>query len=251
MVDREVFVAQKCLVNSMLCKAKANYYVKLVKTQSSNPKQLWTSINSLSGTTKSKVLPDHENLSTLVNSFNHYFTGKVTQIRANIGIGIIDHLDITKFADNIKSNVSSTAQMSVFQDIKEADIKSIRNCSPSQSCSLDPIPTYLLQSCEAIVSPIRKLINSSLNTGVVPKCFKHALITPLIKNSKLDCNQMSSYRPISNLLYVSKLLERCVAKQLNGYLSSGAHYEAYQSAIDLIILLKPLCFVSRMIFLPV
>ena len=229
-VDREVFVAQKCLVNSMLCKAKANYYVKLVKTQSSNPKQLWTSINSLSGTTKSKVLPDHENLSTLVNSFNHYFTGKVTQIRANIGIGIIDHLDITKFADNIKSTVSSTAQMSVFQDIKEADIKSIMKCSPSKSCSLDPIPTYLLQSCEAIVSPITKLINSSLNIGVVPKCFKHALVTPLIKNSKLDCNQMSSYRPISNLLYVSKLLERCVAKQLNSYLSFNAHYEAFQSA---------------------
>src|SRR3977135_3127553 len=59
---------------------------------------------------------------------------------------------------------------------------------------------------------------------------KHALVTPLIKNSKLDSNLMSSYRPISNLLYVSKLLERCVAKQLNGYLSSSVHYEAYQSA---------------------
>src|SRR5438477_4237957 len=41
---------------------------------------------------------------------------------------------------------------------------------------------------------------------------------------------MSSCRPISNLLYVSKLLERCVAKQLNNYLSSGSYYEVYQSA---------------------
>ena len=32
------------------------------------------------------------------------------------------------------------------------------------------------------------------------------------------------------MLYVSKLLERCVAKQLNVYLSSGAHCEVYQSA---------------------
>src|SRR5438477_13044516 len=73
-------------------------------------------------------------------------------------------------------------------------------------------------------------MNLSLKTSVVPKCFKHALVTPLIKNSKLDSNSMSSYRPISNLLYVSKLSERCVAKQLNAYLPSGAHYEAYQSA---------------------
>lgn len=227
-VDREIFVAQKLLVNNMLYKAKANYYVNLVKSQSDNPKQLWTTINSLSGNTKSKVLPDHDNLSSLVNSFNLFFTGKVAQIRANIGI--IDHPDNVNSANHLSPEVSSTAHMSVFQGIKEADIKSIMKKSPSKSCSLDPIPTYLLQSCETIVSPLTKLINSSLNTGVVPKCFKHALVTPLIKNSKLDSNSMSSYRPISNLLYVSKLLERCVAKQLNDYLSSGAHCEAYQSA---------------------
>ncbi len=227
-VDREIFVAQKLLVNNMLYKAKANYYVNLVKSQSDNPKQLWTAINSLSGNTKSKVLPDHDNLSSMVNSFNLFFTGKVTQIRANIGI--IDHPDNVDSANDLSPDVSSTVNMSAFQSIKESDIKIIMKCSPSKSCSLDPIPTYLLQSCETIVSPLTKLINSSLNTGVVPKCFKHALVTPLIKNSKLDCNLMSSYRPISNLLYVSKLLEKYVAKQLNGYLSSGAHYEAYQSA---------------------
>ena len=110
------------------------------------------------------------------------------------------------------SEASSTASMSVFQNVTEADIKSIMKCAPTKSCSLDPIPTYLLQSCETIVSPLTKMINSSLNTGVVPKCFKHAFVTPLIKNSKLDSNMMSSYRPIFNLLYVSKLLERCVAK---------------------------------------
>src|SRR5271156_2955422 len=51
-----------------------------------------------------------------------------------------------------------------------------------------------------------------------------------IKNTKLNSNSMSSCRPISNLLYSSKLLERCVSKQLNNYLSSSALYEAYQSA---------------------
>ena len=223
-VDREIFVAQKLMVNNMLYKAKADYYVNLVKCQSGNPKQLWTTINSLSGNAKPKVLPDHDDLSSLVNGFNLFFTDKVTQIRAKIGT--------TETADNVNSviEISSTDQMSVFEETKEVDIKNIIKCSPSKSCSLDPIPTYLLQSCEAIVSPITKMINTSLRTGVVPKSFKHALVTPLIKNSKLDSNSMSSYRPISNLLYVSKLLERCVAKQLNAYLSSGAHHESYQSA---------------------
>ena len=226
-VDREIFVAQKLVVNNMLHKAKADYYVNLVKSKSDNPKQLWTTIDSLSGNTKSKVLPDHDDLSSLANCFNMYFTDKVTQIREKIHAsdrpGTVDDVDSA-------IPVSATAQMSVFQEIREEDIKHLIRCSPSKSCSLDPIPTYLLHSCEAIVPPIAKMINASLKTGVVPKSFKHALVTPLIKNSKLDPNAMSSYRPISNLKFVSKVLERCVAKQLNSYLSSGGHHETYQSA---------------------
>jgi len=222
-VDREIFVAQKFLVNNMLATAKAKYYISLVENNSNNPRQLWSTINSLSGNVKSRVLPDHENLSSLVNSFNVFFTDKVTQIRANIGI--VDNVDSPSL-----DNSSSIANMSVFHEMKEADISNIIKRSPSKCCSLDPIPTNLLQTFETIVSPLTKLINLSLDTGVVPKVFKHALVTPLIKNSKLDSNSMGSYRPISNLLYISKLLERCVAKQLNSYLSSNAHYEAYQSA---------------------
>src|SRR5437773_149709 len=41
---------------------------------------------------------------------------------------------------------------------------------------------------------------------------------------------MSSYKPISILLYESKLLEKNVTKQLNGYLSSSAQYEGFQFA---------------------
>jgi len=120
--------------------------------------------------------------------------------------------------------------MCIFHEVKEANISHIMKCSPSKSCSLDPIPTHLLLKCETIVSPLTKLINLSLSTGMVPKSFKHALVTSLIKNFKLESNSMSSYRPISNLMYSSKLLEQCVSKQLNSYLSSNAHYEAYQSA---------------------
>ena len=106
-VDREIFVALKLVVNNMLYKAKADYYVNLVKCQSGNPKKLWTTINSLSGNAKPKVLPDHDDLSSLVNSFNLFFTDKVTQIRAKIGI--------TETADNVNSfiEISSTDQMSI------------------------------------------------------------------------------------------------------------------------------------------
>ena len=69
-IDHEIYVAQKTLVNKMLVQAKANYYGYLIDSQSNNPRQLWSTINSLSGNTKSLVLPDHDDITTLVNDCN-------------------------------------------------------------------------------------------------------------------------------------------------------------------------------------
>ena len=54
-----------------------------------------------------------------------------------------------------------------------------------------------------------------------PAVFKEAFITPVMKKPGLDAADTSSYRPISNLPVLSKLLERLVVYQLMGYLSSA------------------------------
>ena len=51
--------------------------------------------------------------------------------------------------------------------------------------------------------------------------FKMAFITPVIKKLGLDETSPGSYRPISNLSVLSKLLERLVVRQLMDYLSSA------------------------------
>ena len=56
--------------------------------------------------------------------------------------------------------------------------------------------------------------NQSLRTGSVPTVLKGAYITPLIKKADLDVDDVRSYRPISNLPVLSKLLERLVSRQL-------------------------------------
>ena len=56
------------------------------------------------------------------------------------------------------------------------------------------------------------------------------IITPLLKKVGLDPADVSSYRPISNLSVMSKLLERLVAKQLVGYLTASGLLPRLQSA---------------------
>ena len=57
-----------------------------------------------------------------------------------------------------------------------------------------------------------------------------AHVTPLLKNTSLDKNASKNYRPVSNLPFVSKVLERAVAKQLQNYHTVNNLHEPQQSA---------------------
>ena len=73
------------------------------------------------------------------------------------------------------------------------------------------------------------IFNRSLSKGQFPAIFKEAFITPALKKPGLDAADVSSYRPISNLSVLSKLLERLVARQLMHYLSSTNLLPSLQS----------------------
>ena len=59
---------------------------------------------------------------------------------------------------------------------------------------------------------------------------KRAVVRPLLKKSTLDQNDLKNCRPVSNLSYISKLLERVVAVRLNSHMSSNGLHEPLQSA---------------------
>ncbi len=79
-------------------------------------------------------------------------------------------------------------------------------------------------------NPLLNIINSSLSLGHVPKPFKLAVIKPLIKKPKLDPCELANYRPISNLPFMSKILEKVVSAQLCSFLQKNDIYEEFQSA---------------------
>ena len=111
----------------------------------------------------------------------------------------------------------------------EEQIWTIIHKSPKKSC-LDPLPTWLLIKCKIAITPIiRSTINSSLNLYHVPESFKLAAIMPLLKQVNME-PIFKNYRPVSNLKYISKLIERVVALQLNEHLMKNDILEPMQSA---------------------
>ena len=77
--------------------------------------------------------------------------------------------------------------------------------------------------------PITNIVNYSLNEGRFHNCFKTADVTPLHKKPNLDRNFLKNYRPVSNLSFISKLIENVVTKQLNSYMNSEGFSNVNQS----------------------
>ena len=96
---------------------------------------------------------------------------------------------------------------------------------------LDPIPTHLLKAnLSSLVPVIADIVNVSIATGVFPSAFKKALVTPLLKKTTLDANDVKNYRPVSNLCCVFKIVEKVVALRFSKHLSDKDLYEQMQSA---------------------
>ena len=118
-----------------------------------------------------------------------------------------------------------------FQPLSVDDVEAAIRLLPDKQSASDPFPTRLLKDYADVLTPfLVNLFNRSLSTGLVPTSFKSAFITPLLKKTDLDAADVKSYRPISNLSVVSKLLERLVAKQLVQYLGQYNLLPDLQSA---------------------
>ena len=74
------------------------------------------------------------------------------------------------------------------------------------------------------------MFNLSLSEGVFPECFKNACFEPLLKKPSLDVNVLKNYRSVSNLPFLSKVLERVVAGQLFEHMDVNNLFSPLQSA---------------------
>ena len=96
---------------------------------------------------------------------------------------------------------------------------------------IDTITGPLLKCNVNTLAPVlTRVVNSSIATSSVPCVMKHAVVTPLLKKTGLDPEKMTNYRPISNLSFVSKLLEKHVATQVRQHLEENGLFDVFQSA---------------------
>ncbi len=100
---------------------------------------------------------------------------------------------------------------------------------PTPKCH--PLQTWLSKRCAVDLAPyLTTLFNLSLRTATFPASMKIATVKPLLKKINLDNCDIKNYRPVSNLTFISKLLERAVSKQIMDYLENNSLLPTCQSA---------------------
>ena len=113
------------------------------------------------------------------------------------------------------------------------------------TCIMDPCNTrFLLKFKETILDAITIIVNQSLTIGTFLDDWKVAAVRPLIKGPNLD-NELKNYRPISNLSFLSKIIEKAAQSQLQKHFDQQSllpnHQSAYRQHYSMEITLLNMC----------
>jgi hypothetical protein len=221
--DKKTYMARVHQFNRMMSKSKNDWYTKIINENKDDPRKLWNSINQILHRNETSPLPDCSDLTILANKFGSFFKSKIEKIR--------EKFNSNGFTDEHPKPSNPPQILQSFRKVTEEEVRKLISSSPNKQCDLDPCPTYLVKEyLDQLAIPITNIINYSLSEGVFPECFKKALVTPLLKKPSLPKNVLSSYRPVSNLNFISKILEKVVAHQIKHHIDSSDLDNPFQSA---------------------
>ena len=221
-IDEEILDIQSKKVIRIIQEKKATYYNQ--KFVGATMKETYQLLSSLLEVQSDQQLPRSSNDTTMANAFARFFHEKVQAIQSS--------MTATSPASPMDAP-APTRRLTEFSIPNEAAIAKVISSSASKSCELDPLPTWLLkrpQILACLLPAITKIIQKSLQSGEVPQSFKEAEVRPKLKKEGLDPNNLNNFRPISNLPFLSKVLERVVCDQITKHLEVNDLFDPLQSA---------------------
>ena len=223
-IHKDIYMSQHAKVINLIEKAKEGYYKDVLYKAGVRDtfKVLGTLLNK-----NSRVLPTYDSSTDLCNRFANFFSEKIDGIRANIESKSVDLPSSTV----TRNYTSVTKELLAFRKLSEDDVCKIIKSSANKSCSLDFLPTWMVKDyIDIVVGPITSIVNQSLTSGVFPHILKQAVVTPIIKKTNLDRNELSNYRPVSNINFIGKVIEKAAIMQVDEHVDDNNLHEVYQSA---------------------
>ena len=212
--------------NYALKNTRSSFYKNKINESTKEPKAMFKTLGKLCGTVKEKILPKFSTETAVAEQLSNFYIDKIKNIR-----NYIDMNSDCKRTNTSQTITKNTARAFEFAEITMKDLEDITKSVKKKTCQLDPAPTTFVMQFFTKISPfILHLLNSAICTQSFPDNLKHAIIIPVIKNTKLDQDELSNYRPVSNLPMLSKFCERGLYIQVENYIEDQNLHAHSQSA---------------------
>ena len=225
----EYYEAQFRLAKQAKCNlvtaAKCEYYKAKIGECTNDSSKLYRVLNKLLGKTNGNIpLPTRTNDFDLANDFSMHFLLKVRRIS--------DLFNAVQPSSSCLIPDYPVLPFSSFMEMDTEQVLCVIRKVNKTNCANDPFNMRKIRF-EAISTPIANIftdiVNSSFSTGVFPVSENYATVKPLLKSGK-DKDELSSYRPLYNTSFLSKVLETACLLQLNDHLSKIPSLQRLQSA---------------------
>jgi len=122
-------------------------------------------------------------------------------------------------------------QLTEFTPVTVENVTKHLNTMPAKLSPMDFVPTSVLKRCKGVFALlIARLANISFSQGRFPTQFKLAQVSPLLRKVEIDVNDPASFRSLSNLNTISKILQRLALTRLRPQITESSNFNKLQSA---------------------
>ena len=198
---------------------KKNVLRSSIENYSKDSHKLHALITNLTTNRPENQWPKHKSKQELADGFMQYFHSKILLIREHFK-------DIAPY----QPQEANVPKLDKFAPMSEGDVYKVINYLKSKSCELDVIPMDIFKTLLPTILPlITNIVNISLCEGLFIRKWKTAVVQPLLEKLGLELIN-PNFRPVSNLSFLSKVIESCMLLQLNQHCKEYGLQPDYQSA---------------------
>ena len=219
--DRLAYINQRDNCAELGKIKRAGYYSNLIAKCNGDQKALYSVVSDLLDTKKVRTLPLGDNEVELANKFNQFYMNKINNIRDSIPYSCGNNNNSNEMFNKPDYKPFQGDSFDNFEPVTIDELKEIIKSSNTKTSCQDPLPQYVLNNIlDSLLPYLCDLVNKSLSTGNIDGV-KESIIVPLLKKAGLNTDELNNYRPVSNLVFLGKLIERVVLKRLNAHMDKN------------------------------
>lgn len=210
------YKSYKNKLNTLITKAKRNYFKMQIERNKSSSKLLWETIKNICNQSKSEtkiseIKINADEIITDKYEMSNFFNSYYSKLGENYANKIKEVKNIHKMSNVLENTM-------YLHHTNHEEVKSlIKHLKSKKSPGNDGIRAETLKEIsDEIVVPLTFIINICFEVGYFPDILKIGIIKPLFKGG--DKMDVINYRPISLISNIAKIFEKLIKKRILKFL---------------------------------